>query len=58
MPKVLRYFIFARLELWYNIGEMNNKKIVLVVGMVTSPAVMTETVWALAYQERQVTGTY
>jgi hypothetical protein len=20
-PKVLRYFIFARLELWYNIGE-------------------------------------
>ena len=43
VPKVLRYFIFARLELWYNIGEMNNKKIVLVVGMGTSPAVMTET---------------
>ena len=21
VPKVLRYFIFAMLELWYNIGE-------------------------------------
>jgi hypothetical protein len=38
--------------------EMNDKKIVLVVGMGTSPAVMTETVWALAHRERQVTGTY
>jgi hypothetical protein len=46
------------LELWYNIGEMNGKKTVLVVGMGTSPAVMTETVWALAHQERQVIGTY
>ena len=43
VPKVLRYFIFARLELWYNIGEMNDKKIVLVVGMGTAPAVMMET---------------
>jgi CRISPR-associated protein (TIGR02584 family) len=38
--------------------KMSDKKIVLVVGMGTSPAVMTETVWALAHQERQVTGTY
>ena len=30
---------------------MNDKKIVLVVGMGTSPAVMTETVWALAHWE-------
>jgi hypothetical protein len=37
---------------------MNDKKIVLVVGMGTSPAVMTETVWALAQWERQVSGTY
>ena len=29
---------------------MNDKKIVLVVGMGTSPAVMTETVWALSHQ--------
>ena len=33
---------------------MNDKKIVLVVGMGTSPAVMTETVWALAHQEQPV----
>ena len=33
---------------------MNDKKIVLVVGMGTSPAVMTETVWALAHQEHFV----
>jgi hypothetical protein len=31
-------------------GKMNDKKIVLVVGIGTSPAVMTETVWALAHQ--------
>lgn len=30
---------------------MKDKKIVLVVGMGTSSAVMTETVWALAHQE-------
>jgi CRISPR-associated protein (TIGR02584 family) len=34
--------------------EMNDKKIVLVVGMGTSPAVMTETVWALAHQAERV----
>ena len=39
-------------------GKMSDKKAVLVVGMGTSPAVMTETVWALAHKERQVTGTY
>jgi len=33
---------------------MNDKKIVLVLGMGTSPAVMTETVWALAHQEEPV----
>ena len=33
---------------------MNDKKIVLVVGMGTSPAVMTETVWALAHQSDPV----
>ena len=33
---------------------MNDKKIVLVVGMGTSPAVMTETVWALAHQAEPV----
>jgi CRISPR-associated protein (TIGR02584 family) len=33
---------------------MNDKKTVLVVGMGTSPAVMTETVWALAHQEHLV----
>lgn len=33
---------------------MNDKKIVLVVGMGTSPAVMTETVWALAHQSESV----
>ena len=33
---------------------MNDKKIVLVVGMGTSPAVMTETVWALAHQTEPV----
>ena len=33
---------------------MNDKKIVLVVGMGTSPAVMTETVWALAHQSEPV----
>lgn len=32
----------------------NNKKIVLVVGMGTSPAVLTETVWALAHQTAAV----
>ena len=34
--------------------KMNGKKIVLVVGMGTSPAVMTETVWALAHQSEPV----
>jgi hypothetical protein len=29
---------------------MSDKKAVLVVGMGTSPAVMTETVWSLAHQ--------
>lgn len=33
---------------------MNDKKIVLVVGMGTSPAVLTETVWALAHQSDPV----
>ena len=33
---------------------MNDKKIVLVIGMGTSPAVMTETVWALAHQSEPV----
>lgn len=33
---------------------MNDKKIVLVVGMGTSPAVLTETVWALAHQSESV----
>ena len=33
---------------------MNDKKIVLVLGMGTSPAVMTETVWALAHQSEPV----
>ena len=33
---------------------MNDKKTVLVVGMGTSPAVMTETVWALAHQREPV----
>ena len=33
---------------------MNDKKTVLVVGMGTSPAVMTETVWALAHQSEPV----
>lgn len=33
---------------------MNDKKIVLVVGMGTSPAVMTEAVWALAHQSEPV----
>lgn len=33
---------------------MNDKKIVLVVGMGTSPAVLTETVWALAHQVEPV----
>jgi CRISPR-associated protein (TIGR02584 family) len=33
---------------------MNDKKILLVLGMRTSPAVMTETVWALAHQEEPV----
>lgn len=33
---------------------MNDKKIVLVVGMGTSPAVMTETVWVLAHQSEPV----
>ena len=33
---------------------MNDKKIVLVVGMGTSPAVMTETVWALAHQKMPI----
>ena len=33
---------------------MNDKKIVLVVGMGTSPAVMTETVWALTHQREPV----
>ena len=33
---------------------MNDKKIVLVVGMGTSPAVMTETVWSLAHQSEPV----
>ena len=28
-----------------------NKRIILLAGMGTSPAVLTETVWALAYQE-------
>jgi hypothetical protein len=28
------------------------KKCFLIVGMGTSPAVLTETVWALAYQEK------
>jgi hypothetical protein len=37
---------------------MKDEKIVLVVGMGTSPAVMTETVWALVHQKRQVSGTY
>ena len=37
---------------------MSDKKTVLVVGMGTSLAVMTETVRALAHRERQVTGTY
>lgn len=38
MPEVLRYFIFARLELWYNIGsmkmqcEMKNGMIGAIVG--------------------------
>jgi hypothetical protein len=30
---------------------MKEKQTILVVGMGTSPAVMTETVWALAHQE-------
>ena len=33
---------------------MNDKKTVLVVGMGTSPAVMTETLWALAHQSEPV----
>ena len=33
---------------------MNDKKIVLVVGMGTSPAVLTETVWALTQQKKLV----
>ncbi len=33
---------------------MSDKKTVLVVGMGTSPAVMTEMVWALAYQAEPV----
>lgn len=33
---------------------MSDKKTVLVVGMGTSPAVMTETVWALAHQSEPV----
>ena len=33
---------------------MGDKKTVLVVGMGTSPAVMTETVWALAHQAEPV----
>ena len=37
---------------------MSDKRTVLVVGMGTSPAVMTETVWTLAQWERQVSGTY
>ena len=36
-------------------GEMNkDKRIVLVVGMGASPAVLTETVWALAHQEESI----
>ena len=34
--------------------KMSDKKIVLVIGMGTSPAVMTETVWALAHQSEPV----
>lgn len=34
---------FTMLELWYNIGEMNDRKTVLVVEMGTSPVVMAET---------------
>lgn len=33
---------------------MNEKRTILVVGMGTSPAVLTETVWALAHQEQPV----
>ena len=33
---------------------MNDKKTLLVVGMGTWPAVMTETVWALAHQSEPV----
>ena len=33
---------------------MSDKKTVLVVGMGTSPAVLTETVWALAHQSESV----
>lgn len=33
---------------------MSDKRTVLVVGMGTSPAVMTETVWALAHQTEAV----
>jgi hypothetical protein len=40
-----------------NKQQLASKK-VLVVGMGTSPAVMTETVWSLAHQKRQVSGTY
>ena len=35
-------------------GMMSDKKTVLVVGMGTSPAVMTETVWALTHQSEPV----
>lgn len=34
--------------------EQNAERIVLVVGMGTTPAVLTETVWALAHQEHSV----
>jgi CRISPR-associated protein (TIGR02584 family) len=32
--------------------QSNNKRIVLIATMGSSPAVLTETVWALAHQEK------
>ena len=38
--------------LWYNSAAMRvDKRTILIAGMGTSPAVLTETVWALCHQK-------
>ncbi len=46
--------VWVRTVCYTSRAMRNRKRIILVAGMGTSPAVLTETVWALAHQEKPV----